>query len=372
MQVSRPTQAMLPRTAPAPAAGPELSVAPSRTYRPILEDKLGARVAMDLKDLIQGPGTPLGVLDSKGRLNEYRTPDEAPVTRGILFDGSTATISNVPPTGDLEGTWDPYAYMPRFAFHPAEDAYPVDPAFDGDSKLENNAPATPQGAPLNYRDGIIGGRQGLSGGFAVTEKGDYKVLTYSFYYPHNKAGTYHTKDWSIAQVYLRPDAEGKLQPAYLYTSWHHGGTLTAWDKLQLDAQGKPVIEVGLGSHALVPVGKGQDLPQDGLQLRGDGQAELKGEVLPHQLSLDAFQDNVSGARLLSPDQLAYQPRLSTMRYGSVAFNPLLPEAFEAHGGLKQALQDRIEPQIDAAKDQVRDRVSEWGSKARRFWNGLFD
>ncbi|HEY9855896.1 MAG TPA: hypothetical protein V6D05_09185 [Stenomitos sp.] len=368
MQISGPSQPTTPRPQPAPAStAPEMSIAPSRYYRPILEGKLKSRMAVDIKDLLKGPGIPLGAFDGKGQLDIYRDPHEAPVSRGVTFDGSTAHISNVPAPG-TDGAWDPYAYMPRFAFHPDEDAYPVDPAFDGDGNLENNAPAKPNGKDGNYRDGVIGGRQGLNAGFAVSQKGDYTVLTYSFFYPTNKAADYHTKDWSIAQVYLKPDKDGKLEPAYLYTSWHHGGVLTAWDDLRKDAQGRPVVMVDLGSHALQPVGKHQSLPKQGLQLRGDGQAELNGKVLPERLNLDTFQDNVANARVLTPDQVSYQPRLSTMRYGQVGFDPLLPEAFETHGGLKEAAKDKAEPVLDSAKDQL----AEWGGKTRRFLKGLFD
>lgn len=343
-------------------------MAPSRTFNPILEEKLGARVAMDFKDLMGAPGVPLGVFDGKNRLNEYRGPNEPPVTHGIVFEGGAARISDVPMAGVPDAAWNPYDYMPRFAFHPDEDAFPVDPAFDGDAKLENNAPAKPNGSDGSYRDGIIGGRQGLSGGFAVTQKGEYTVLTYSFYFPTNKAGHYHTKDWSQTQVYLRPDKDGKLQPAYLYTSWHHGGVLTEWDQLRKDKQGRPVINVGLGSHALVPVGKGEALPKTGLQLRGDGQAELDGKVLPQTLTLDAFQKNVQNARVLGPDDPAYKTRLTTMRYGAVGFDPLMPEAFETHGGLGKATQDKADSMLDSALD----KVSQLGTKAKRFWNGLFN
>ena len=98
-------------------------------------------------------------------------------------------------------------------FDKAEDALPVSPTFDGDTDLDNNAAEKEDGPAGHYKDGVIGGDQKLSSGFAVTKKGDYTVLSYSFYYPHNKAGDYHHNDYSTAQVYLKPGPDGNYQRA---------------------------------------------------------------------------------------------------------------------------------------------------------------
>ena len=186
-----------------------------------------------------------------------------------LGKNGKATATDVPNPDSKDGKWDPLEHMPRFVFHPKEDAFPVSPSFDGDPKLENNGPATPDGKG-NYKDGFIGGDQRLSGAYTVTKKGEYTVLTYSFYYAHNKAVHYHANDYSTAQVFLKPGKDGKLKPEFLVTSWHHGSVITPWKDLAKDKDGRPVIAVNLGSHALQPLGKGQKVPTGGLQIGGDG------------------------------------------------------------------------------------------------------
>lgn len=317
-----------------------LRIAPHYDYSGPHQDLPGTRIGLDLPRLLEGPGIPLGVLDKEGRMGEYRQSYDLPLEGGLLFEQGTPKVVDVARPGSTPQDWDPYEFMPRFVFDPQEDAYPVDPAFDGDSKLENNAPAVPNAPGFSYQDGVIGGRQGLSGGFVVSKKGDYTVLTYSFYFPTNKAGHYHTKDWSIAQVYLKPDKRGKLEPEYLYTSWHHGGTLAKWDDLKKDEQGRPVVEVGRGSHALVALGKHQEIPKGGLHIRGDGSAQLNGADLPYRLSMDAFQGNVKAARHLLPEQDAFKARLITMRYGQVGLDPILPQAFEREGGLDKGVAEK--------------------------------
>ncbi|HBN09579.1 MAG TPA: hypothetical protein DD435_13320 [Cyanobacteria bacterium UBA8530] len=336
-----------------------LRVADPRAYNAKLEK---VRVLVeDIPAATTGPGLMLGLLDQHSRLTEYREKFEkkVPLT-GIRFENDgTPVITDVPNPQDK--AWDPFQFMPRFLFDPGEDAFPVAPAFDGDGNLDNNAPSKPNGVGGNYRDGVIEDRQALSGGFAVTRKGDYTVLTYSFYYPHNKAGDYHTKDWSIAQVYLRPGKDGKLQPESLYTSWHHGGMLTPWDKLLKDEQGKPVIQVGLGSHSLTPLGLKDSLPERGLQILGNGAAQWNDKPLPNRLSLDSFQKNVQTAFLLEPGSDAFKTRLLMMRYGYVGFDPLMPEVFAEQGGVAKAIEEKAAGYASRALEKLKET-----------WKKLFD
>lgn len=336
----------------------EMRVAAPREYRSKLDN---LRVVLETPVVMTGPGTTLGVLDRHSRLEEYRKTHDVPLTAGIRFDGtSDPVIEDVPhpeSTPEKPVNWDPFAYMPRFVFEKGEDALPVSPAFDGDADLNNNASKTANGAG-HYKDGVIGNDQALKGGFAVSQKGEYTVLDYSFYYATNKAGKYHTKDWSHAQVYLKPDASGELKPAYLYTSWHHGGILTPWEDVLKDAQGKPVIQVQLGSHATAPLGHDDAIPEDGLQIQGDGKAILDGKPIPHELTWEAFQGNVDNAAPLQPGTDDFMARLLTMRSGYVAFNPLMPEVFEKNGGFMNEVIDKVEPYVD----KVEDKVKELGEK----------
>src|SRR5690606_20247005 len=112
-------------------------------------------------------------------------------------------------------------------------------------------------------------QQALSGGFVVSQKGEYTVLTYSNFYATNKTENYHDKDYSTAQVYLKPNAQGDMEPAFLATSWHTGAQLTPWKDVKKDAQGHPVIGVGEGSHSLQPIGADQEIPPNGLHIQGD-------------------------------------------------------------------------------------------------------
>lgn len=369
----------------------ELRVADAREFKPALDQ---LRVALELPEILNGPGMALGIFDSKSRLSEFRALSDVKLETGITFDkDGNATIADVPhpqSTSENPVNWDPFAYMPRFVFEPGEDALPVSPSFDGDADVNNDAPAEPNGEGGSYRDGIIGGNQALNGGFAVTKKGEYTVLTYSFYYATNKAGNYHGKDWSHAQVYLKPDEKGELKPDFVYTSWHHGGILTPWDAIQKDEQGKPVLEVQLGSHAIAPLGKNTPIPTKGFQIRGDGQALMNGETIPYDLTWDSFQSNVSNATRLEPGTDAFTARMLTMRYGRVAFDPIMPEVFFQEAGIAKAALEKAEPYMNAIKGVVSGLVNEAkamgknivdGAKnlandltmgARSLWNSVFN
>ncbi|HEY9899970.1 MAG TPA: hypothetical protein V6D00_12370 [Pantanalinema sp.] len=354
--------------APALETG-ETRVAKEREYKAKL-DKV--RVAAETPDLLVGPGIPLGVLDKSSRLSEYRARYDRPIEAGVRFDGTAdPKVENVERPGgtaDASARWDPLEFAPRFIFQPGEDSLPVSPSFDGDANLENDAPGKLGGKDGAYKDGVIGNKQALSGGFAVTKKGEYTILSYSFYYPTNKAGDYHNKDWSHAQVYLKPDKNGELKPEYLYTSWHHGGVLTRWDDLKKDEQGKPIVQVCLGSHAASPLGKNESIPTKGLQIRGDGQAEFNGKTVPHTLTWDAFQSNVTNARHLEEGSIPFKARAIIMQRGAVAFDPIMPEAFLKEGGFGKAVAEKAEPYVDKALDKVKDV----GRDLMGFFVGLFN
>lgn len=314
--------------------GPELRVSASRSFKPGLGSALGI-FAESLRQFGQ-PGDKLNMM-SGHRFREVRAklePDTAYF--GVhARSGSASSADEVPNPDAPDGRWDPYAFMPRFAFDPAEDAFPISPDFDGDASLTNNSPATADAPRGNYVDGVIGGKQPLTGGFAVSRKGGYTVLTYSFYYATNKAGGYHQNDYSTAQVYLKPGKGGKLEPAYLATSWHHGAKLTPWSELKKDPQGRPIVGVYLGSHALEVL---DQVPSKGLQLQGDGRAVLNGKPLDQRLGFEAFQKNVAGARYLDPASPASALRLRAMTWGDMALNPFLPETYaEAPPYWKQLL-----------------------------------
>lgn len=277
----------------------------------------------------EAPGKGMNLVGK--RLTETREKfekDPVPYTGVKLDKSGKATATDVPNPDSPDGKWDPYQDMPRFLFHPEEDAFPVSPTFDGDLKLGNNGPKTADGKG-NYQDGFIGGDQSLSGGFTVTKKGEYHVLTYSFYYATNKAVHYHPNDYSTAQVFLKEGKDGKLHPEYLATSWHHGSVLTPWEDLAKDKDGKPVVAVNLGSHALQPLSKGQEIPTEGLQIGGDGRAVLNGKPLRHKLQFDAFQTNVTGANPLDPSSKEAQPRVKAMSWGALGIDPFLPEVYQS-------------------------------------------
>lgn len=313
---------MIPDPAkPAVLPAPAVQLAPSKRFgpQPLENFKLYTEDTLALR----APGS---LMRYQGDLDGPAAKSSALPKTGIAYDRQTGTAvaTDVPNPDAPDGRWDPYAWMPRFAFAGNEDAFPVNPRFDGDASFTNNGPRDPSGKG-NYADGRIGGNQPLSGGFAVTERDGYVVLTYSFYYAHNKAVSYHQNDYSTAQVYLKPGADGKLAPAYLYTSFHHGGTLTPWADLAKDADGRPTVRVFQGSHATVPVGKGQHAPEDGLVIAGDGQASLKGKPLPAQrLAFEAFQGNVANVTRLDPRSPEAGPRLRMMAWGGVGLDPLAP------------------------------------------------
>jgi hypothetical protein len=197
------------------------------------------------------------------------------------------TIEN---PNDPNGEFDPYEYMPDIAFNEDEDSFPILPDPNGDGDIENDL--------KDYKHGVIGGDQPLKGSFSVAKKGEYTVLTYSFFLPDNKFTNYHVTDSSTVAVYLKPDKNGKLQPDSVYTSWHYGANLAKRDDIKKGKDGRPVILVERGSHALHPYSKIESLPKDGLLIKGDGTTTLDGKALPNQLTWVTPNANVKNATQL--------------------------------------------------------------------------
>lgn len=98
----------------------------------------------------------------------------------------------------------------------------------------------------------------------VLRTGGYTVLQYWYFYPFNdwRSTFYgvndHEADWETVAVYLVPDEDGGLRPAWVAASAHDlaGPDLRRrWDDPQLRREGDhPVIHPGAGSHsgAFVP------------------------------------------------------------------------------------------------------------------------
>lgn len=354
---------------------PPVQVAPSRDFKPSALSK--TQMVPETLEAIKGPGDTLN-LSSGHKFREIRDGLDG----GVPYTGmkwnpdGTVTAQDVPNPDRPDGKWDPQQYMPRFAFDPKEDAFPVSPSFDGDTDLDNNA-GHEAGEKGNYVDGSVGGDQPLSGAFTVTKKGEYTVLTYSFYYAHNKAMDYHQNDYSTAQVYLKPGPDGKLAPTHLAASWHHGSILTPWNDLAKDADGRPVVKVHLGSHALQPVGSGDKWDETGLNLTGTGEAIVDGKPIGQRITFDAFQPSVANANQMATDSPEGRLRLKAMEWGEAAKHPFLPEVYEQHGKgpVRQMLERGLEATTDKAKDLAGDALDKGGEavdKAQDLAGGAVD
>lgn len=216
--------------------------------------------------------------------------EQAQPFTGLAKSGKTWQTPEIRNPGDPQGKFNPYEFMPRMVFAPNEDSFPILPDFDRDGKTSTDVAA--------YRHGVIGGEQPLHGSVSVAQKGEFTVLTYSHYYVDNKFTNYHKTDSSTMAVYLKPGKNGKLEPEYLYTSWHYGATMTPWDDLSKDAQGRPVVLVERSSHALHPYGKDETLPTKGLQVLGDGSTVLNGKPLANRMEWVSPQDSFSQTTVL--------------------------------------------------------------------------
>lgn len=322
-------------------------------------------VYAELGAALDGPGKPLNMVGK--HMEEVRDQYEsAAPAKGVKYHMANDRVAvdsfeDVPGPKGADGKpadWDPFAFAPTYVFDKREDAYPVRPDYDGNADLGDNG-GDSLGATKtdHYQDGVIGGKQSLSAGFVVTRKGDYTVLTYSNYYATNKGAHYHKNDYSTAQVYLKPDAKGELKPEFLATSWHYGTQLTPWKDVKKDAQGHPVVAVGLGTHSLQPLGASQAIPEDGLRLNGDGTSTLDGKDTGHALTYDAFQSNVKNAIKLGDDpgsDLA-RTRKKTIAYGMIAVDPLDPATFDnGKYDLKKQIEGRLSKDFGHVKESSDD------------------
>ncbi len=224
------------------------------------------------------------------QLREESAAEKAQAFTGLQKSGQSWKTPEIRNPDDPQGKFDPYAYLPHMVFAPNEDSFPILPDFDRDGKNTTDAAA--------YRHGVIGGEQPLHGSVSVSKKGEYTVLTYSHYYVDNKFTNYHATDSSTMAVYLKPGKSGKLEPEYLYTSWHYGATMTPWQDLSKDEQGRPVVLVERSSHALHPYGKDEAIPSKGLHLAGDGSASLNGKPLGNRMEWVSPQDSFKNATIL--------------------------------------------------------------------------
>lgn len=244
----------------------------------------------------KAPGTYL-CRNSHGGKAGIRQLREQSSEKDIPVEGLTKTkigwkAPEITNPNNENGTFNPYDYMPNIVFDEKEDSFPILPDRDGSGNVHDDVE--------NYKHGMVGGEQPLQGSFSVAKKGEYTVLTYSLFYPDNKFTNYHVTDSSTFAVYLKPDKNGKLQPDKVYTSWHYGANLSSWDELKKGEDGKPIIKVERGSHALHPVGKGEKVSDDGLTIQGDGDAEKNGKSIPNKMTWVTPNPNVENATVLNP------------------------------------------------------------------------
>lgn len=349
---------MLPGNPSSPTP-PSYQVAPSRDFKPSLKTKVP--MVTEYLEVLKGPGETLNLTTGK-RFREVRDQlDRTVPHRGLHYmeDGSVKAF-NVPNPDSPDGSWDPLQWMPRITFDNKEDAFPVSPTFDGDLDYNNNGPDTPGGQGA-YKDGSIGGNQPLSSAYTVTKKGDYHILTYSMYYAHNKAMDYHKNDYSTVQVYLKPGPDGKLAPTHVATSWHHGSILTPWEDFAKDSDGRPVVKVHLGSHAVQPIGKGDKWDTDGLNITGKGEAVFDGKPIGQKMGFEVFQTNIQGATYMDPARPTSKPRLTAMGWGEAAKNPFLPEVYDQDGHALLVLAKRL---LVAGREKVEGVVEDVADKAK--------
>ncbi|HEY9898978.1 MAG TPA: hypothetical protein V6D00_07330 [Pantanalinema sp.] len=278
------------------------------------------------------PGVLLKRSSNGGTYGIRELREDSPFERDIAITGlkktekgwSVPTIAN---PQDPKGQFDPFATMPNIVFSGSEDSFPVRPDLDGDGKPTTDAE--------RYDHGVIGGKQPLTAAYSVSKKGEYTVMTYSFYYVDNKFTNYHRTDSSTVSVYLKPDKNGKLQPEYLYNSWHFGGNMTRWSDLKKGPDGRPVVLVERGSHAVHAFGKQEKLPTKGLWINGDGNTALNGKPLKNRLSLLTPQANVKHATRLDPANAKDLAAMDTYfaKYPERT-HPIHPILFKELGGLK--------------------------------------
>lgn len=295
-----------------------------------VRDKLESKHQSQRADI--APGVMLQRNSNHGKYGIRQLREDSDFENKLAFEGLKKTDKgwSVPTIRNPEGAdfpFDPFAHMPNVVFASTEDSFPVLPDLDKDGKTETDADS--------YKHGVIGGKQPLTAAFSVAKKGEYVVMTYSYYYVDNKFTNYHRTDSSTFSVYLKPGKDGRLKPEYLYNSWHYGGNMTRWEDLKKGPDGRPVVLVERGSHALHAFGKKEELPSKGLWINGDGTTSLDGRKLGSRMTLLSPQSNVAHVTRLDPANAGDARTLNS--YFSAypeRRHPIHPVLFQKLGGLK--------------------------------------
>ncbi|HEY9856087.1 MAG TPA: hypothetical protein V6D05_10140, partial [Stenomitos sp.] len=162
-------------------------------------DKLEAKRQSHRQDI--APGVMLKRSSNGGKYGIRELRADSPFENQIPLEGLKKSSQgwSVPTVANPQGPdvpFDPFAFMPNVVFAASEDSFPTRPDLDGDGKTSTDADA--------YQHGVIGGQQPLTAGFSVAKKGEYVVMTYSYYYVDNKFTNYHRSDSSTVSVYLKP------------------------------------------------------------------------------------------------------------------------------------------------------------------------
>lgn len=302
------------------------------SQRPLDKVRGILQILDERREAALAPGKGLGLntirnQTSKAKLTDFRArhPEEQAIpTVGVTKGPKGVSSVDIPNPDSPDGTWDPYRYAPNFHYDGREDSFPVAPGFDRDSDWDND--------PHHYAHGALGGEQGATMNFSVVRKGEYYVLQYASYYVDNKVGCdYHVGDSSMVAVYLKPGKDGKLAPAYMFTSWHNGALMVPWNELKLEPNGRPAVMVGKGSHSVVPTSHCVKPKADGgLVVYGDGRTAKRGSsrFLPNHLTFNSVQGNVRHAERLDAGTEAGQFALKGY-YGrsNDLVNPYHPSLF---------------------------------------------
>jgi hypothetical protein len=262
------------------------------------------------------------------------------------------------PSGPNDRRIDAREWMPNVRFEKGEPAYPVDPAFDGDGDVTNNRD--------HYRAGKTDGNQEVTFFVNARQKGPYTVVQYWSYHAFNAFINYHKNDMEMFSVYLQPDAQGRLTPAYLQTDWHGAFTMTPWHQLQTDASGRPTVTFDRGSHEARPLRRQDKLPA-GTTLRPEGLWEDKHGQRPATFHLKGDDPLVLGLEAVTPLKAGLDPRdawypggnwmfgfhydetavASGPRARVIWFNPVDPSSF----GYGTAVNGQVLPLAAQAQDR---------------------
>lgn len=246
---------------------------------------LGWTISRGAKGFFKGPqpANPQG-LSKWGRFLHKILPGDT--IAGLLSKLERTPEELAIPTGPVTFPVNPADYMANLVFvggKRPEGSFPVAAGYDGDADVNNNR--------HHYRHGAMTGDQMPATYVHTRMKGRFAVIEYHLYFVDNKFSNYHDHDWEGYQIYLE-NKNGRWQPAYLYTSWHHTGEMLPWDKLELAPNGRPYVYVESGAHGSLPFRKGQRPANDkGWTLYADGTAVQRGTNRIEQ----------PGIRYISPD-----------------------------------------------------------------------